>query len=181
MRAAILRWIRPAIAIVLLSAAGCTTETAEGNRFTYTFALWVPISVLLLGLVVSFAGWFVRLWKTFWGWVMIVMGPLLVVVVVPNLFIDSAVVDPEHFTLRTGLWFAPRHHNIRFADLTRLEMTSETRRGRRGTSTSYYFVCHFKNGGNEKVPLGDLMRNGPSDRILQMVHGRGIPVIDLRE
>jgi hypothetical protein len=110
------------------------------------------------------------------GWVLIIGGPLALAILVPAFFLDRVTVNPERFRLVTGFWFAPTVHDVRFDDLSAIEVIGEERHTRSGTRMSYYLLCHRKTGGAEKVPVGDLMKQGATDRILQVARGKGIHV-----
>jgi hypothetical protein len=158
--------------------SGCVNQTAEAGQTTWKFAWWLPTVVLLGGLIAAPVGWLWRS-KNNYGWVLLIGGPLAAAVFAPGLMADRVTVDDEHFTLRTGFWFAPTRHDIRFADVSRIDITSETRSGRRGRrTTSYYLVCHKTTGDSEKVPVGNLMEYAVGD-ILATADERGIPVQDM--
>ena len=77
-----------------------------------------PISpvwtVLLAATVVGFV---VRRRVARLGWVMLIMGPLLALVMAPGFLLDYVRVDRQGFDARYGFWFAPRVFHIKFADL----------------------------------------------------------------
>ena len=41
---------------------------------------------------------------------------------IEGLLSDRVTVKPDQFTLRTGFWFAPTVHEVRFGDLQRIEL-----------------------------------------------------------
>ena len=107
-----------------------------------------------------------------------ILGPLACLVLAPGMFLDKVTVNPERFTLHTGFWFAPTLHEVRFADLSRVDLIAEEKASRRGTRMSYYLLCHRKSGASEKVPVGDLMKRGAAAKILQTAKAQGVPVVD---
>ncbi len=160
------------------AVSGCVNASRDGDTMVFTFAAWVPGLVFVAGAVALAAGIALRSKATGWAWVLMIGGPLASLVFAPGLYSDKATVDKEHFTLRTGFWFAPTVHDVSFSELSRIELTGESRMTRRGRRTSYYLLCHRKTGGSEKVPVGDLMKQGAAAAILGQAEELGISVID---
>lgn len=173
------RWFVFAMLLLLVgSLAGCIDEKVSEGSVKYTFSWWVPVVTFVGGLVLLPAGWALR--KTRFGWMMLVAGPLLLVVFGPGTVTDHVTVNDDQFTLHTGFWFSPTHFDVRFDDIQRIELTSETRRGRRGRKTTSYFIdCHNKSGGMDHVPIGTLMEEAVV-AVLDKAHARSIPIADLR-
>ncbi|MBX9678545.1 MAG: hypothetical protein K2X38_07255 [Gemmataceae bacterium] len=156
---------------VCISLSGCTEVTRTGDKAIWTFAPWVGLLVLL-GALVGIAGGF--LWLVFrdkWtGIAGTAFFVILGVIAAPAMFTDFCEVTPEGFHLRTGIWFAPNEHRIRFDEVDSIHMTTE--RGRRSSST---FLVSNTRQGQVRTPVGDLMRHGPIDDIIAQVRRRGIP------
>lgn len=164
------------VAAAAVAAAGCVRETPTGTGSAFTFETWIPASLTLAGVVVLAAGVGLlakRRWKP--GLVALAVG-LFGLVLGPNLFFDRAEVDDEHLSLRTGFWFAPTVHEVRFADVASIEGEAQERSTRRGTRTDFTLVFRRRSGPAERVPLGDLMKRGPMQKALQVAAGRGIPM-----
>ncbi len=173
---------QPAVRLALVSLAtlaftGCTTERVDGDTTIYTFAWWLPLLVLAGGLLAFVVG-LLMLGNRF-SWVLIIGGPLASLFFAPSLWSDKVTIDKEHFTQRTGAWFMPKFQDVRFADLTSIDLISESRRTRRGRSTSYYMLCHRKGGEDAKIPVNDLMKQGAAESILAQALNQGIQVNDL--
>lgn len=171
----LVRWTTPFVGMLCI-INGCTVESQSGDTTIYSFALWLPGIVLLGSVTAFFAGLAIRRESPYWGWLLIVVSAVACVLFAPNLFLDKATVNKDRFTLRTGFWFAPTVHDVRFADLSQIELVGEERMTRHGKKTSYYLVCYRKSGGSEKVPVGDLMKRGPSARILSTAREQGVSV-----
>lgn len=172
------RWFALAVLLLLVcSATGCINEKVSESSVSYSFEWWVPVATFAVGLVLLPAGWVLR--KTRFGWIMLVGGPLLLFVFGPGTVTDQVTVDAKHFTLHTGFWFSPTQFDVAFDDIQRIDITSETRRGRRGRKTTSYFLdCHKKDGAMEHVPIGTLMEEAV-DAILAVADERQIPIADL--
>jgi len=167
------------LALTLLAFPGCVTERVDGDTTIFTFAWWLPLLILVGGVVSLFAGILLR--QNRFGWVLMIGGPIAAIFFAPSLWNDKVTLDHQHFTQRTGLWFAPRFQDVAFADLASIDLTSETRRTRRGRSTSYYMVCHRKSGEVAKVSINDLMKQGAFQKILAEASTYGIVVNDFRD
>jgi hypothetical protein len=164
--------VRRAALVSLLVLCGCTEVERVGNKAIWTFAPWVGILVLL-GSLLGIAGSF--LWMVYrdkWtGIAGIAFCVILGVIAAPAMFTDFCEVSPEGFHLRTGIWFAPNEHRVRFDDVLSMHLTTE----RSGRSSSTYLVSQTRQG-QVKTPVGDLMRHGPLDDIVLQARQRGIAV-----
>lgn len=159
--------------------SGCVNESTSGESQTFTYELWVPASVLAIGIVVSVAGWFLRASLGRFGWAMLVLGPLAAILGAPSLFLDRAVVDGTRFTLRTGIWGLTSVHEVEYDKLTRVSIISEEVRGRRGRkSTNFYLECERNDGTKAKVPVNNKVGEAAAPHFLKRVSELGIPVFD---
>lgn len=162
------------LAVVALMLSGCVEKTEEAGRSTYGFAGWVIALVIIGGLVSVPLGWVVRRLSERWGWVLMIVGPIALVIVAPALFLDRVVVDNQHFEARYGFWFAPTTHDLTYADVR--SMTVVAVPGRRG-QTKYELHCALRNGGETVVHVGDLVRYAVPE-ILTRARAAGVPVQD---
>ncbi len=166
-------------AILLLALGGCVREDSEGPTRTFAYELWVPFSVLLLGVVAGPAGWFVREKSKRFGWILLILSPVAAVVFAPSLYRDRAVVDDAGFSLRTGFWGLTAVHAIEFADLQRVRIISEAARGRRGFGRKNYFLlCERTDGSAAKIPVNNDVSEAAAPHFLKRVSDLGIPIED---
>ena len=177
--------LRRAVSVIVPCAvacliSGCTKESQEGDTTIFTYAAWVPGVVLGGGILGTVAGVLIRKSIARLGWALIIGGPVAAFIFAPGLYSDKIAVSHDRFTMRTGFWFAPTVHELQLGDVAHVELTSEKRVGRRGTSTSYFMQCFRKAGNMEKVPINDLMKQGPLDKVLEIMNARGIPIVDRR-
>jgi hypothetical protein len=164
-------------AILVCTLAGCYTRTQSADKVEFTFAGWVGVSVILGGLLAVPIGWFVRRWKGAWGFMLMIMGPVLLLIVGPAMYSDRVFIDRDHFEARYGFWFNPTTHSIRFADLREIRYVGVP--GRRGR-VSYQLHCITKNGATDVVSAGDLVRNAVPE-ILNQAAAHGVPVFNERQ
>lgn len=161
----------------LVGLTGCVTETpvAGGARFAYEW--WAPVGATAAGLVGLLAAVLLFLRRSVRsGFIAPAVG-LVGLAVGPGLFLERAVVTDDRFELHSGLWFMPNRHTVRWDEVQAVEGVAEERTGRRGRkSTSFKLVFTKKGGGTEAVPVGDLMKRGPFQRVLVTAAGKGIPV-----
>jgi hypothetical protein len=172
-------WFSVALFSLLLN--GCFKESVSGDVTTITFDSWVPIVTLVVCVGGFILAWFLRNFEKIQGFCYLVMlgAPLALLFFFPATLLDKIVVDPNHFTLQTGFWFYPTTHDIKFAELSRIEIGSTVSYSRRGRNVSYHLECYKKRGGSERVPAGDMMRDA-LDKVLGMAAQQGVPVIDKR-
>lgn len=169
----------PLVALCALSLAGCVSESTDGSTRVYSYQLWVPMSVLLGGMVAGPAGWFLRLSSARFGWALMIGGVIAGLGFAPSLFLDKATVSEQQFTQRTGIWGMTAVHTVNVDQLSHVRLTKEERRGRRGRkNTSYFMICHLKDGSQEKVPLGNSVSQTAAGDFLQVVESRNISISD---
>ncbi len=163
------RSIRLILPLALVFLTGCTEETVEGSKLTVKFATWVPIAVILGGIAAGVGGFFLKRYNTKYGWTLLVLGPVMAVIVGPGMLKDHLIVDDDHFELETGFWFMPTKHSIRFDEIRSIEIKEEPN----GKSTKVTMYCRKNNNEMVAVPVGDLMKQGALDRIVQRAKSKG--------
>lgn len=164
------------LAVVALTA-GCVEETRDGDTTVVTFAPWVGLLVVAPGLLGVMVGLVILRWQKIAGAAVAGLALLGTAAIAPNLFADRVTVNPERFTLRTGFWFAPTVRDVPFRGLTEIAITAEERPTRQGTRTSYTLECKGS-GPFQRVPVGDLMKNGGWKAIEAEALRQGVPVVD---
>ena len=136
-----------ALALVLTLCMGCVHESVDGDQRVFAIQLWVPALTALVGLAVTAQGWY---GKDGWiksGWLVVVIGLFIVFVFAPSLLLDRTVVNQHGFSKRGGLWGLTVSHDIKFADMRVMRLTTDKVRDRIfSTSTRRYLVCDFKTG-----------------------------------
>jgi hypothetical protein len=160
--------------LALCFVSGCYERVSAGNQSLYRFDWWLGPAVIGAGILAVPIGWFVRKQNARWGFVLMVMGPVLLAIVAPAMYSDRVLIDDAHFEARYGFWFSPSEHNIRFDDLQAIRYIAiPARRGR----TKYELRCARKSGGEATVHAGDLVRNAVPE-ILTRARAKGIIVLD---
>jgi hypothetical protein len=169
-----LRWALLGLCCTLLT--GCYRKVAEDGGLVFSFEPWVPLLVAVVGVAAVPVGivLFAR-GQRFWGVCLAVVGPLAAGVVAPGMYLDRVVVNQDGFYSRHGFWWNPTIHQIRYEDLSQVQLVVEEKSGRRGKTYSYYFDCSFKSGKQERVPLGDIMREALPE-IAEQFRAHGVPV-----
>jgi hypothetical protein len=164
------------VGLCCIAIAGCYDKVSENGGLTFSFQRWVPLLVVVGGLVALPVGivLFVRK-QRFWGVCLAVAGPLAAGVIAPGLYLDKVVVNQDGFYSRHGFWWDPTIHQIRYDELTQIQVVVEEKTGGRGKTYSYYFDCSFKSGKPERVPLGDIMREALPE-IAEQFRKHGVPV-----
>lgn len=160
------------LALASLTLVGCVDEAVRNGTIVYTFSAWVTWTVFAVSVGITFVGFLIRSRSAGWGWSLMVAGALFFFLVGMGLSQDNVTVNDEKFTLRTGFWFAPTLREVRFADVSKIELNKTEQR----KSTSYDIDCYLKTGGSTRVPAGDMMRAGPANTIVKMAKELGIPV-----
>lgn len=164
------------VALLVPLMSGCVEREVKGDVVEISFADWVPITVLLVGLAAAPIGIMLRQsWKK-GMWLGLIMSPVLLFLVLPSMFLDYARIDSQHFEGRYGIWFAPTKFDLRYADLSHIDYVIFEQRGRRGRkSTKYRLDCVSKSGQVQKVSLGDMLKEARDD-ILARAAAAGVAV-----
>ena len=138
---------------------------------------WVPLLVVLGGAAATAVGVVLfALKKRLVGVIVAVVGLLAAGALAPGLYMDRVLVNDQGFQSSHGFWWDRVEHKVRYADLSHVQLVVEERTGRRGRKQySYYFDCSFKSPPQERIPLGDLMREALPD-ILAQFEKYNVPV-----
>ena len=156
--------------------AGCYQKVSDKEELVFSFQAWVPLLVALAGMAAIPVGIvFIARKRRFWGICLAVAGPLAAVAIAPGMYLDRVVVNQEGFYSRHGFWWNPTVHNIRYDELTLVRLVVEEKMSRGRKTYSYYFDCSFKQGRQERVPLGDIMREALPE-IAERFRQHGVPV-----
>ena len=106
------------LALMLLTAvSGCYDKSVNGDASVYKFESWVGIAVIAAGLMGMAIGFLLRKWSLRYTIVLMGMGPLLILIIAPTMYLDKTLVDANHFEGRYGLWFDPRRFNLSYDEL----------------------------------------------------------------
>jgi len=168
------------VGMSLCLLSGCVSQKVDGDTTTFSFSLWVPLLSAVACIGGAAWGWVNRDGESRYPWAGLILGPIALVTIVPGLFLDRAVVTPQHFRLNTGFWFHPTRHEVQFQDVQRINLVVEESRGRRGRKNyNYYLDCYQRSGGMQHVPIGTLMQEGALEKVLEMAVQRGIPIADM--
>lgn len=164
---------------ILFGLAGCSQKTQEGDTAVYTFALWVLAALGLGGAGAVVAGWFLRGSSPRAAWPLLIGGVLTLATFLPAMALERIAISPDGFSIRTGMWFNLKHHEVQFDKLSAIEFGQEQRRTRRGgTRTSQFMLCREKQGTAEKITIDDFMKDGALDEMLAAAKKRGVPIVD---
>ena len=159
------------VLLVLVVAGGCVSETKAGDKTIFTYEWWVPLSVMVGGIVAAPAGWFLRESISRLSIGLMILGPLACIFGL-SLFTDRAEVDPTSYLVRVGI-FGSASYSGKIDDITQISFT--TKRGRRG-SRSHYMVCHKKDGDTDEIAMGNSISKKALPLILEYASAKGVPI-----
>jgi hypothetical protein len=167
------------VGFLCILIVGCYQKEPENDGVVISFQAWGPLLLVLAGLASVPLGilLFARSQRfRALAVIMCIAGPVAAGVIAPGMFLDRVVVNQDGFSARYGLWWNPSVHQIRYEELNlvRLDVVEKTSRGRK--TYSYYFDCSYKSGKQERIPLGDLMRQAAPE-LVQQFHKHGVPVM----
>ena len=161
-----------ALATVCL-LSGCYDRVQRGEESVYHFAMWARILVIGAGVILIPLGILLLIFiKQRWGFIPIILGPVLLFLVGPSMFTDYVVVDANHFEASYGLWFSPNVHHVKFRELRELRHVAVRDSKNR---IKYELHCKHMNGSVTVVHCGDLVRNAVEE-ILSKARAAGVSV-----
>lgn len=160
----------------LCLAAGCVHKETDGGTTTVTMETWTKIASVLGGLVALPAGIALRKQSTRGTVILIIAGVALLFFVAPMTFLDYVKIDDKHFEAHTGLWFAPKVHNIPFDDMAGVHLRKEITRGRRGRKReSFYLDIRRKSGATESVTVNNLLDEA-AEEFVMTARAHNVPI-----
>jgi hypothetical protein len=160
-------------ALMLCVFSGCYEHVSRGNESIYRFAWWVGPAVIAGGILAVPIGWLIRKRVPRWGFVLMVMGPVLLGIVAPSSYRDRVLIDDDRFEATYGFWFSPSVHRVRFDDLNEIHYVAV--RGRRGR-INHEIHCLKKDGQTSVVHSGDLVKNTVPE-LLARASAKGVRVV----
>ncbi len=167
------------VALATVALCGCVKQSQDGAATVFSYEWWAPVGLTLGGLAAAPVGWLLRDKSSYFGWGLLVVGVIGGLGVGPSMFADHITVDDQGFVSRTGLVGLATTHTIKFAELSRVRLTFEETRGRRGRkTTNYYLVCERKDGTSAKVPLSNSIAEKAAPMILQSIKDKNVPIVD---
>lgn len=172
---------RPYCVLAALSCAvitGCKRTVLQDGSIEFAVQSWVPLLIVLAGAAAAASGvLLICQTKRLAGILVALFGLLAAGAFAPGLYSDRVIVSDQGFESTHGFWWDPVVHRVRYDDLSMVQGVVEERTGRRGRKEySYYFDCSFKSGVQERIPLGDLMREALPD-ILAQFQEHKVPVL----
>lgn len=163
------------IGALILFTSGCVDEASDGSTMTFTYELWVPLSILFGCLLAVAVGWQIRESLERYGWALIIAGPILAMFFVPYVLRARAVVSDTSFSLRGAAWTI----DVEYGDLQLIRITSEeTSRRYSGRRTTYHLSCQRKDGTREKFSLNNKVIEAAVPHLLERAAELGVPILD---
>jgi hypothetical protein len=165
----------------LLFLSGCVDKTVKGQTSVYSFAPWVVMLVLVLGMAGIPFGWMMRKTSVRLLLLGLIGGPVLLLIFLPGVLLDKCKVDAQHFEGRYGIWLSPTQYNIRFADLDHIDVVTYETRGRRGRKTTKQRLeCVDKRGRTTTLQVNDLLKAAGGE-IIEKADAAGVKIEDRDE
>lgn len=168
--------------IVLLFLAGCVQKAEDGPQSIYKFESGGIRSFGVLMLAILFCGltltYIARQKRQFplRGLIAVTLSLFVLCLALPSIAEDYVRIDDEHFESSESKVFSARQHDIRFADLDRIEVSVEIIEGLRDNYKFADLICHFKNGEVVKVHLGNVQKKAVPE-ILDKAEARGVQIV----
>lgn len=165
------RFLLLLLAMILATASGCVEESESGSTRVFKYQLWVPLSVLLIGVVAGPAGWLLR--KQRYGWFLLIAGPLAAIFFAPTLFLERVTLDDNTYSVRSGIWGMTAAHQVELSKLKQVTIQVEETRGRRGRkSKSTYLVCENQDSSITKLSANNDVTRAAATHFLEKVEQR---------
>src|SRR5688572_10959682 len=93
-----------AIILLVAAASGCVRQAEEASVKQFSYELWLPLGLLVGGIVAAPAGWYLRKSAGRVAWALLIGGPVAALMFAPSLLRDRVTVSADSFDMRTGIW-----------------------------------------------------------------------------
>jgi hypothetical protein len=159
---------------ILVACAGCIQKTAKGDVSTYGFETWIVLCVAVGGALAVPVGWWLRKRNARFGYALLILGPLALILLAPAIWTDRVVVDSKHFE-RSSAMPGSINESISFDDVLGLHYHSAVERSGRRSNRKYYLDVTRKGGQVQTIALGTLFQ-AALEEILIRAAEKGIKV-----
>src|SRR5688572_16715006 len=126
------------ILLTVVAASGCVRQADEAGVQQFSYELWLPLVLLVGGVVAAPAGWYLRKSAGRGAWALLIGGPVAALMFAPSLYRDRVTVSADSFAMSTGIWGMTSVHDVKFAEVNRMRLIMEESRGRRGRKNYNY-------------------------------------------
>lgn len=157
-------------------AAGCVSQSTSGDVTNTYYSWWMPILVIVLGVVAVPIGLATRRAIPRLGWTLLIGGPLAVVLIAPQMLFERVSVDGAGVNVRSGIWGMTANLSVRFDGIRQIRIVEESTGGRRSRQIE---VLYFDRDGGEpqRFALNNDVKIEGAKAILARANARGIPVL----
>ena len=163
------------IGALILFTSGCVDETSDGSTMTFTYEMWVPLTVLAGGLFAVAVGWQIRESFERYGWALIIAGPIIAIVLAPSYFLTRAVVSDTSFSRRGVAWAT----DIKYDDLRLISISSKKTNSRHARRrTVVVFSCMRKDGTKEEISVNSEITEAAAPYFLERAAKYGVPILN---
>lgn len=161
--------------------SGCVTEQQVGNSFVYTHESWLPMLMVLGGVVAAVGFFFFTEWR---GRIACIVGFIFPLVFAPDAWFSKVTINKEGFKCRRAMALYFTEQSFLYQDIKFITIKESISRSRkRGTTVTHtLYLQTMKNGqsSEETLTVSDLMKGSGLDRILMNAVEKEIPIDDQR-
>jgi hypothetical protein len=159
-----------------LLVAGCVAKSATENGVEFGFESWVPIGVLVAGLVFIPIGFALRRRSIYASWALMIGGPIFGLWA-GFVCTERYVVHDNGFEIRTGIGELSSIKKVDFAKVISCRISTDLARGRGEIE-----VLNFELMGSSpvRIPLNNDLKIEAGKEIVRRAAKQGIPFPGLR-
>jgi len=174
-------WLRfGLLAPGLLLLSGCVSKSVSDSEATFRYSLWLPISILVAGVVFVPIGLAVRQIKAALGWILMIAGPIVALAFAPSLVLERVVVNDQGFAVHSGIWGMTANLEVAFDSVKSCRIAQEQTTGKRSSRLIDVLFFHRGAAPPARFPLNNDVKIEAGKEIVARLSRQRIPVTGLR-
>jgi hypothetical protein len=149
------RRLMPLLACLCLAISGCYERKLQGDVTTFRYAPWMQAFVIVGGLSLVAAAWYLRKRWRKGALFCALMSPFVLFLIAPSMLTNYVLLDSEHFEAKYGPWWTDEVHSIQFKDCKEVRYIHVVEDGK-SKGNAIKFIKH--DDCDMIVPSGNLVR-----------------------
>ncbi len=164
------------VAIGCLVSSGCVTKSVSDAGTSVHYDWWLPIGILVAGILFVPMGWVAKEHSARFGWGLIIAGPILALVFGPSMLLERVLVRDNGFDVHSGIWGMTAKQTVDFDSVKSCRIVEEDTGGRRSRRIEV-LLFDRDSGPAARLPLNNDVKIEARKEILLRASQLGIPVM----
>jgi hypothetical protein len=165
--------------LLALSAAGCVSQSTDGDLVSFHYAWWVTLGLLGGGFLAIPVGLLVRKRFARAGWTLVAAGPVVALLFAPSMYRERVQVSPDGLDVRSGFLGLTACQTVRFDGLRQIHIGQEITRGRAARAIDT-LLFEWEDGGSARLPLNNDVKVAAAPLILRYTAAKRVRIVHTR-